>query len=121
MLPLSYALLKEKQDICQTWLVGRGVAAGAHMFYNGAMNLPKLLGQMQRSPYFKERITAWHEVPERDAVWADFPPGLDPRLVTTMRRLGFDRLYSHQQQATAAALRGEHLVVVTPTASGKTL
>src|SRR4051812_24968241 len=98
-----------------------GVDRAVHMFYNSPMNLPQLLDQMQRSPYFKERITAWHEVPERDAVWADFPPGLDPRLVATLRRQGYDRLYSHQRAATEAALRGENLVVVTPTASGKTL
>jgi DEAD/DEAH box helicase domain-containing protein len=85
------------------------------------MNLAQLLDHMQRSPYFAERITAWHEVPERAAQWADFPAALDAHLVGALRRMGLDRLYSHQQVATEAALRGEHVVVVTPTASGKTL
>jgi DEAD/DEAH box helicase domain-containing protein len=85
------------------------------------MNLAQLLDHMQRSPYFAERITAWHEVPERAAQWADFPAALDPHLVRALRRMGLGQLYSHQQAATEAALRGEHVVVVTPTASGKTL
>jgi hypothetical protein len=38
------------------------------MFYNQGMNLAQLLDHMQRSPYFAERITAWHEVPERAAL-----------------------------------------------------
>src|SRR5207248_1078705 len=88
---------------------------------NERMNLTQLLDQMQRSPYFRERITAWHEVAERPAVWADYPPGLHPALVSALQRQGYDRLYSHQRAAAAAAGRGEHFVVVTPTASGKTL
>ena len=85
------------------------------------MNLPQLLEHLQTSPYYRERITAWHEQPERDAIWAPFPTTLHPHLVATMRRLGYEQLYSHQAAAVAAVARGESVVVVTPTASGKTL
>ncbi|HMA34726.1 MAG TPA: DEAD/DEAH box helicase [Chloroflexia bacterium] len=85
------------------------------------MNLTQLLDHLQTAPYYRERITAWHEQPARDAVWAPFPATLHPHLVATMRRLGYEALYSHQAAAVAAAARGESLVVVTPTASGKTL
>jgi DEAD/DEAH box helicase domain-containing protein len=85
------------------------------------MNLPQLLEHLQTSPYYRERITAWHEQPERDAIWAPFPTTLHPDLVAAMRRLGYERLYSHQAAAVAAVARGESVVVVTPTASGKTL
>ncbi len=85
------------------------------------MNLSQLLDYLQTSPYYRERITAWHEQPERDATWAPFPATLHPHLVATMRRLGYEQLYSHQARAVEAVARGEHVVVVTPTASGKTL
>src|SRR6476661_2003811 len=85
------------------------------------MNLSQLLDHLQTSPYYRERITAWHEQPERDAEWAPFPHTLHPHLVATMRRLGYEQLYSHQARAVEAAARGESFVVVTPTASGKTL
>ena len=38
-----------------------------------------------------------------------------------LRQRGVTRLYSHQAQSIAATLRGEDVVVVTPTASGKTM
>ncbi|MGI8588251.1 MAG: DEAD/DEAH box helicase [Chloroflexia bacterium] len=85
------------------------------------MNLTQLLEDLRTSPYYRERITAWHEQPERDAVWAPFPERLHPELVGALRRLGYERLYSHQALAAEAVGRGENLVVVTPTASGKTL
>ncbi len=66
-------------------------------------------------------ITAAYEVPARAASYADFPVDLDPRLVTGLRKRGINALYSHQAQAWQRVVAGEHIVVVTPTASGKTL
>ncbi len=48
---------------------------------------------------------------------ADVPTGLRGRLEAS----GIDSLYSHQAEAWEAAARGEHFVVTTGTASGKTL
>ncbi len=42
-------------------------------------------------------------------------------LVQALARLGISRLYSHQGEALAAVRKGKHLLVATPTASGKTL
>src|SRR5690606_41289472 len=36
-------------------------------------------------------------------------------------RRGIERLYSHQAQAIDAALGGQHVVIATPTSSGKSL
>ncbi len=85
------------------------------------MNLTQILDILQTDPYYRERISAWHEVPAREPVWAPFPASLDPRLVTTLQAQGLTQLYSHQAAAVDAAARGEGFVVVTPTASGKTL
>jgi DEAD/DEAH box helicase domain-containing protein len=50
------------------------------------------------------------------------PPGeVSAEVVDALRQTGVDQLYSHQADAVGASLRGEHVVVVTPTASGKTL
>ncbi|MBN1531717.1 MAG: DEAD/DEAH box helicase [Spirochaetes bacterium] len=49
------------------------------------------------------------------------PEGLDPRLKDTLRARGIDRLYSHQREAFDAISRGEHTLLVSRTASGKTL
>jgi len=60
-------------------------------------------------------------LPPRQAVYAPMPPWLDPRIVTGLAGRGIERLYSHQAEAIDAVHAGEDVVVVTPTASGKTL
>ena len=49
------------------------------------------------------------------------PAGVDARVADSLARLGIDSLYAHQARAWEAAERGEHFVVTTGTASGKTL
>ncbi len=48
-------------------------------------------------------------------------PGLSPALVQALRKRGIEQLYAHQAQAFEAAVGGRHVVVATPTASGKSL
>ncbi len=63
-----------------------------------------------------------HEViPARDAEYAAIPDWLDPRIRDGLAARGVDRLYSHQAAAMDAIRAGRDVVVVTPTASGKTL
>ncbi len=85
------------------------------------MNLPQYLATLKSSPSFMENVTCWRELPGRPARYADFPESLDPRLSAVLNRRGIHQLYSHQRQAIDAIARGEDVVVVTPTASGKTL
>ncbi len=66
-------------------------------------------------------VTAWESLPARPARYAPWPDGIDPRLVAATRAQGIDQLFTHQAQAVEAALQGENVVVVTGTASGKTL
>ncbi len=51
----------------------------------------------------------------------ELPGDLHPDLAAALAGRGLDRLYTHQARAWAAARAGRHFVVVTPTASGKTL
>ena len=63
-----------------------------------------------------------HEVlPPRPAETAPFPTWLDPRIAAGLRGRGIESLYTHQATAIEAVHAGEDVVVVTPTASGKTL
>lgn len=79
-------------------------------------------------------LALWAEHPERgqpfiarhdsEAVAArltDFPESVPEPLRLALRARGIEQLYSHQAQAIDAVARGEHVVVSTPTASGKTL
>src|SRR5213080_3799896 len=70
---------------------------------------------------FPGDITLDLVIPAATAEFAQLPAGLRPELVAALGRRGIDRLYSHQAEAYDAVKRGRHVVVVTPTASGKTL
>ena len=65
-----------------------------------------------------EELAYLGEEAARDARFADLPDDLDPRVRDA---IGVDRLYAHQRAAWDAAARGEHVLVTTGTASGKTL
>jgi DEAD/DEAH box helicase domain-containing protein len=60
-------------------------------------------------------------IPASEARFAPLPSDLRPELGRALAARGVERLYSHQADAYSAVRRGRHLVVVTPTASGKTL
>jgi DEAD/DEAH box helicase domain-containing protein len=57
----------------------------------------------------------------REARLAPLPEELHPRLREALTAQGIDALYTHQRAAWDAARRGEHVVITTGTASGKTL
>jgi DEAD/DEAH box helicase domain-containing protein len=81
---------------------------------------------MSSTPYFNPadfqgEITLDHVIPAAAAEFAPLPTNLHPELVTALAGRGIEQLYSHQAQAYQAVRKGRHLVVVTPTASGKTL
>jgi len=66
-------------------------------------------------------VTLDHVIPARAAEFAPLPPDLRPELAEALAGRGIDRLYTHQAAAYDHVRAGRHLVVVTPTASGKTL
>jgi DEAD/DEAH box helicase domain-containing protein len=68
-----------------------------------------------------EELAHLEEVPARDAILAPLPEALHPRVREALSAQGVDALYAHQAEAWEAAARGEHFVVTTGTASGKTL
>ncbi len=84
-------------------------------------NLSEMLQLWQEDPAFMSNVTRWEIVPESKGDYLDFPAYLDPQLREALQNRGIGKLYSHQTAAIEAVEQGNHTVVVTPTASGKTL
>src|SRR5713101_1608391 len=68
-----------------------------------------------------EILTAVRHIPAREAQWAAMPDWIHPNLAAAYRAKGVGKLYSHQAAAAEAVRGGRNIVVVTPTASGKTV
>src|SRR5215207_5986802 len=66
-------------------------------------------------------VTAVHRLAPVQAAYAPYPAAVDPRLRHALQARGIAELYTHQAEAITHALAGRHVVIVTPTASGKTL
>jgi len=66
-------------------------------------------------------ITRVQHIEPRQAVYSPFPRGLLTETIEAIKEKGIEELYSHQAMAIEHALAGKNVVIVTPTASGKTL
>jgi DEAD/DEAH box helicase domain-containing protein len=66
-------------------------------------------------------VRAIHHQPAAEATYAEIPAAVDARLRAALEKRGIARLYAHQADAFDEIERGRNVVVVTPTASGKTL
>src|SRR6187200_3441772 len=80
-----------------------------------------LLGRVLEEPSMTRGVVHHEISPAREPSYADMPAWLDPRIVQELANRGIERLYTHQAEAIEAVHAGEDVVVVTPTASGKTL
>jgi DEAD/DEAH box helicase domain-containing protein len=85
------------------------------------LNLQQLLGQLQGRADFMRHVTLWHTIGPTPARTVSFPDELDTRLSAALKGQGVEELYVHQRQAWDHARLRRDQVVVTPTASGKTL
>lgn len=82
-------------------------------------DVPQLVTHLQQT--YANRITGQAMLPARAGAFHDLPADLDARLRTALQHRGITRLYSHQRQSWDAIRARQHTVIVTPTASGKTL
>lgn len=85
------------------------------------MNLDQLIGRLKADSSFMECVTEWRTLPACDGHYVDLPQNMDARLQQILRSKGIHRLYSHQAECWDLAQQKRDFVVVTPTASGKTL
>lgn len=85
------------------------------------MDVDAFLRDIERRRGYRGQIVHVHEVPPRQAKFRDLSNPLPPPIAAILVKQGIHQLYSHQADAIEAVRRGENVVVVTGTASGKTL
>lgn len=85
------------------------------------MNLLQILDQFKTDNYIKDCISHWEVIPPKEAIFSEFPQGIETRIKSVLEKRGIRKLYSHQASAIENIFSGKNVVIVTPTASGKTL
>jgi DEAD/DEAH box helicase domain-containing protein len=70
---------------------------------------------------YPDRISGAFVLPGHAGAYEPLPDDLPPALARALRARGIAQLYAHQGEAWRASRAGSHVLVVTPTASGKTL
>lgn len=70
---------------------------------------------------FAAQIASHNVMEATSGEFEDFPETLHPRLAEALRATGLQQLYSHQSEAFESIGRGQDTVLVSKTASGKTL
>lgn len=84
-------------------------------------DLETLVSELRSDQEFMEGVASWLEIPEIPGDYRDLPADLRPELREGLTRRGIPKLYSHQAQAYEGVRNRQSTVIVTPTASGKTL
>ena len=83
--------------------------------------LEEVLKRIRAAKRFSENISAWKTMPLSSGEFVDYPDWVHPSLQNVLKENGIKRLYSHQSQAAELIRNKKNVVIVTPTASGKTL
>src|SRR5215467_4322933 len=83
--------------------------------------LHNILGSLVARYRQEEVLTAVRQIAARDAKFRPVPGWVTSALSEAYRAKGIEDLYSHQAATSELVRDGKNVVVVTPTASGKTL
>jgi len=83
------------------------------------MNVDAFLRRLQQDRHTRQQMYHIEDLPSRAATYGDLD--VDARLATALSARGITRFYSHQAEAVRHVREGRNVVVVTSTASGKTL
>jgi DEAD/DEAH box helicase domain-containing protein len=85
------------------------------------MTLSSLLAHWRSDPQVGPNLVEWRILHGKSAQFESFPPGIHPLLKDALEALGIHSLYTHQSTSFKFIKEGKNVVVVTGTASGKTL
>lgn len=85
------------------------------------MNIEQCIDYLKSYEPFISQVKYWIKHDASGGSFSPYPEYINTRLAEIYRKRGIEKLYSHQREACDAVQRGEDVVVVTPTASGKTL
>ena len=81
----------------------------------------RFLEWLVASPFYKQQIVHTHEVEARPAEYTELRHKLAPAVQQILAARGLAKLYCHQAAAVDTLLDGGHVMLCTPTASGKSL
>lgn len=84
-------------------------------------SMQEILQELKVSESVKKNIVHWHTMEEKEAQTEEMPEDLSGILRSALERRGISRLYTHQRSSYEQIMKGQSIVAVTPTASGKTL
>ncbi|GAE43536.1 ATP-dependent RNA helicase [Mesobacillus boroniphilus JCM 21738] len=84
-------------------------------------SMQEVLQELKVSESVKSNIVHWHTIEEKEALTEEMPEELSEILKIALERRGISRLYTHQKSSYDQIMKGQSIVAVTPTASGKTL
>lgn len=84
-------------------------------------NLPIFIDYLLKSKDWGQNFTFVKKIPSKEGEYTDFPEAVDPDLQAVLNASGIKKLYKHQAECFNLIQQGKNVVMVTPTASGKTL
>ena len=96
-------------------------AAGERGRKSASDSHPGGVGRAEEQGIREDSIRAVEHIPAREGRYEEYPQEAHAGLVEALQDRGFARLYSHQRQTWELLRQEKNAVVVTPTASGKTL
>jgi DEAD/DEAH box helicase domain-containing protein len=85
------------------------------------MKVKDFIKEIENGRDYDNQIVHVQNMPTREAVYDELKSPLHPQLESTLKSQGIEKLYSHQVSAIEAIREGKSIVIVTSTASGKTL
>ncbi|HSO09641.1 MAG TPA: DEAD/DEAH box helicase, partial [Desulfoprunum sp.] len=87
----------------------------------GTGSIVEYLAALESSRKFGPQVVCHKVFPATAQRPAAANPALGPAVLELLRTRGIKRLYSHQAEAIGHLMAGNHVVVATPTASGKSM
>jgi DEAD/DEAH box helicase domain-containing protein len=85
------------------------------------LTMKEWLSRIEKDRRFMENVRSIRHIPAAEGRFSSFPPWIHPQIRSILEKRTIDRLYSHQAEAIELIREGKDVVLVTPTASGKTL
>lgn len=85
------------------------------------MNIDQIIDSLKSNNSFMKNVTKWETVPPKKGSYSSIPADISDKLKHALSESGIFELYKHQAEAISFVRAGRNTVIVTPTASGKTL
>ena len=85
------------------------------------MKVDSFLTRLKSTKHYAGQIVHAEKLPERKARFGMLTPALPERIKQILSKEGIEKLYTHQVQSIDNVRKGNDVVVVTGTASGKTI